>query len=576
MRIVVFTSQVASQTGGEVNVRDWALGLKARGHRVVVYTPVAGVLAEEIRDAGVAVVDDPAAMTDAPEIMFGSGVNEVAALLARFPDVPVVQVSQQWDSWTSFPSPLPQVVLRVAVDELNAESLVNEFGVPREQVRIVHNSVDLARVPLREHPLPAKPGRALVFVKLDSAYVEAVAAACAMRNIRADFVGSGVGCVIKDPLAAMVEYDLVIGSARTAIEGAVAGAAVLVADHRGLGGLLTTGNLERFRADNFGREILTRPLDAGTIGAELDLYDALDAAAVAKTMREVAALERQLERLEAIFAEAVAAFGRAPPSVEERRKALANYLARHLPRQGEASPRHALPHSESPTDARLAMLDERLSAVSERLSAVELELVSSREDRPSGGIDQLAAVLGECRNLLERSEELDALSTEYSIATLERVGESSDRTGTYLVAAIGGDSEHYVAHELACLHGPLTLSLEARDAGASRIRIQLLDGSPNGVYGDFDFGRGTISIGRIGRASRLNGGFKSLGDGWYRLWITGRLPPSHTRSSVLIQLADRHGRLSFLPERESILVRCIQVERGHVPSPYQATFAKKI
>jgi hypothetical protein len=293
-------------------------------------------------------------------------------------------------------------------------------------------------------------------------------------------------------------------------------------------------------------------------------------------MREVASLERQLERLESIFAEAVAAFGRAPPSVEERRKALSSYLARRLPRQGEAPPRHALLHSESPADARLAMLDERLSAVSERLSAVEQELVSDREDRPSGASDRLAAVLGECRNLLERSEQLDLLSTAYSIATLDRVGKSSNDNSTYLIAAIGADSEHYVAHELSCLYGPLTLSLEARDAGASRIRIQLLEGSPNGVYGDFDFRRETISIGRIGRASRLNGGFKSLADGWYRLWITGRLPPSHTRLSVLIQLADRHGRFSFVPERESVLVRCIQVERGHVPSPYQATFAKKI
>src|SRR5215475_8047516 len=99
MRIIVYVSQLSNLTGGEVNSRDWALGLKARGHKVAVYTPMPGALAEVVRKAGIVVADDPALVNDPPDVMFGSGINEIVALLARFPETPAIQVSQQWDEW---------------------------------------------------------------------------------------------------------------------------------------------------------------------------------------------------------------------------------------------------------------------------------------------------------------------------------------------------------------------------------------------------------------------------------------------------------------------------------------------
>src|SRR5207244_7856148 len=137
--------------------------------------------------------------------------------------------------------------------------LTNEFGVLRERVRIVHNSVNLAQMPARKNALPTVPLRAAVIVKEQSDYVETVRAACASRNIGVDCFGYPAGRPLENPLATMTDYDIVIGSARIALEGAAAGAAVVVADHRGLAGMLTTKNLYRFRDNNFGRELLTHP-----------------------------------------------------------------------------------------------------------------------------------------------------------------------------------------------------------------------------------------------------------------------------------------------------------------------------
>ena len=158
------------------------------------------------------------------------------------------------------------------------------------------------------------------------------------------------------------------------LEGAAAGAAVLVADHRGLGGLLSTQNHARFCANNFGREVLTRPLDAHAIGAEIDQYDAADAAAVTKLVRDTASLARQLEVLESILGDAISLFERVPATSDARHRALSSYLARHLPRHGEPWPRHA-PQAASEPDPRVMHLDHQVSVLTERLSALELQRV---------------------------------------------------------------------------------------------------------------------------------------------------------------------------------------------------------
>jgi hypothetical protein len=379
MRVLIFHARFAHLTGGEVNARDWALGFKARGHKVVIYTLEPGLLAEQVREAGIAVVTDPALLADAPDIMLGTGINDVVALLARFPDVPAIQIGQVWDHWNAYPCRLPQVVLYVAVDDLNAEMFVNEFGIPRDEVRIVHNAVDLARVAPRTSPLPSRPARALAFVKQNYPhYADAVRAACDARSIAVDFFGYAVGRPLLDPLAAIAGYDLVIGAARTSIEGAVCGAAVLVADHRGLAGLLTTANLPRFRQNNFGRELLVRPVDAESLGAEIDAYDPIDAAEVSHQLRGDASLDRALDRWEAIFAEAIDRFRCSPPAMEDRCRSLASYLSRHLPRPWEPSPRHARFAGEELVEDRLAAATAQISQLVGRVAAVERDVAAVR------------------------------------------------------------------------------------------------------------------------------------------------------------------------------------------------------
>lgn len=556
MRIIVYVSQLWNLTGGEINTRDWSLGLKARGHHITVYTPVPGTLAEAMRQAGVAIADDPAMIGDAPDVMFGSGINETVTLVARFPETPVVQIAQQWDSWASFPSLLPQVTRYMAVDAINAEMLVNEFGVAREKVRIIYNAVNLAHLPTRVQPLPARPRRALMFVKSDSPYVQIVRIACQMRNIALDCIGYGAGRAVEDPLSAIAGYDLVIGSARTAIEGAVCGAAVLVLDHRGLAGLLTRSNLDHYQANNFGREVLIRPIDVDAIAAELDRYDPADAAAVCGSLRETAALDRQLDSLEALFGDAIAAFKQESLSVEEGRKAVAGYLSRHLPRWGEPSPRHSRYQSK-------ALLDDPIEELTDRLSALEAELAELRQSQAGSTFDK--SLLDTDGNLIEDAESLDKFLLTSGIATLQYLPELSTNRSVYRITASGRNTEHYLVGQCSSCAGPLVFALEVRPESTSCIRVQLLDGEPNGGYGEFNLSGAKPVFNRIGRGRNVRGGMRALEDGWRQLWVGVTLPGSGGIVTFILQFTDKSGNFSFPPNGESFLVRAVQLKQGSYP-----------
>src|SRR5690349_19033609 len=70
---VLLTNHYLGEPGGtEVAVRDLALGLLRRGHRPVVYAPVLGRTARTLREATIPVVDDPARIAEAPDIIHGS------------------------------------------------------------------------------------------------------------------------------------------------------------------------------------------------------------------------------------------------------------------------------------------------------------------------------------------------------------------------------------------------------------------------------------------------------------------------------------------------------------------------
>jgi hypothetical protein len=333
LQVLLTNVTLASRSGTEVNVRDAALGLLRRGHRPVVYSPQLGAIAEEIRAATVPVIDDLDALASAPEVIHGHHHTSTLAALLRFPGTPAVFFVHDWSSWFDEPLRFPRVALYAPVDATNLDRLELEHGVPRERIRLMLNAVDLRRCPPRP-PLPSRPRRAVLLSNTAqrSGTLAAVREACARTGLELTVVGAAGGAAVARPEQILATADVVFAKARSALEALAVGAAVILCDEAGLGGMVTRARVEALRPLNFGRRALQLPATPEALVAEIESYDAADAAEASAWIRREADLERALDRLVAVYDEA-RDIGRARTTdLAEELAATSRYLQRFGPR----------------------------------------------------------------------------------------------------------------------------------------------------------------------------------------------------------------------------------------------------
>src|SRR5882757_1829987 len=258
--------------------------MSRRGHHVSVLAGGLGDLAEEIRSFGVTVVDDVLDLHEVPDIIHGHhGLPSVLAM-ARFPDVPAVWMSHDFRNWYDKPPKLSRIYRYLPVDVTRWKYLVEDQEIPPERVEVLHNAVDLKRIPARVHPLPDRPRRLLAFTKT-GAQLPAIGQACSDLGLEFGTLGHGTGRLSTQPEHELVVQDIVVGAGRAAIAALCAGAAVIVGDARGFAGLVTSANYQHFRDLNFGSDTFTQSFCAQVLKTEIGKYDRADAIAVTAKIR---------------------------------------------------------------------------------------------------------------------------------------------------------------------------------------------------------------------------------------------------------------------------------------------------
>lgn len=326
LRVLVTNFVLADRTGSEMYVHDLALALAARGHTPLLYTPEPGPLADELARRGLEVRDSLADFSGPPDIVHGQHTVPTMNALLHFPGVPALYVCHDATARVDAPPLFPRVLRYVAVDH-NCRERVLKAGVAPHRVRVVYNAVDLARFRPRR-PLPARPARALLFSNYakETTHLNAVREACARACLPLEVVGMGVGKPAAAPEAIIGDYDLVFAKARCALEAMAVGAAVILCDFRGVGGMVTSEEVDHFRRWNFGARLLRRPLDPQVILEQIERYDANDAAEVSRRVRGSAGLDGQVDRLIALYREVLEEWTREGRS-SRRREARAAHRA---------------------------------------------------------------------------------------------------------------------------------------------------------------------------------------------------------------------------------------------------------
>lgn len=285
MRILLTNSFLATRTGSEMVVRDYALSLQARGHDVSVFaTVLSRAWRDEFTGYGMVATDAIGDAPARPDVIHGQHTPAILPAIERFPDTPVVQWIHDRTDIVDTPLRHPSVAHYVAVDESRARR-ARRAGVDADRVSVIHNMVDLLRFPFRAEP--SDEPRALCIVKRAGleATIDMATRAAERSGWTLDVEGVGVDREIEDMAQVLPRYSLVLTSGRCALEALSSGAAVVVTDDNRMAGLAARENWAALRHDNLGLDAMTEPVTADRLTDILTTVDLRAARAFAADVR---------------------------------------------------------------------------------------------------------------------------------------------------------------------------------------------------------------------------------------------------------------------------------------------------
>jgi hypothetical protein len=374
--VLITTGWMVARSGTEVVSRDFALGLARRGWRVAIYAPNSGPPMTTELEGSAEVVTDLAQLDRRPDIIHGHHHPTLVPALVRFQAAPAIQLCHDAHTWYDEALVFERIRRHAAVDRPCRERVARESGLPLDVIALLPNALDFELCQPRP-ALPERPRRVLIVAHHSDDHVAACAAACEQAGLEVMLAGAAVGRRSLNLPAEMARADIVVGAARIALEAIGVGCAALVCDGRGLAGMAASADFEAWRENNFGAALLTQPVTPQTVGAALAAYAPADAMALSTRARGVCGLEPAIDRLEALYGEAIEAHRTAGPVDRAREAAaLGAYLQRFL----------SVSVWESPWAASFARNRDRLNGLIAELGrrGFNVEFKTSTQDSSEG------------------------------------------------------------------------------------------------------------------------------------------------------------------------------------------------
>jgi hypothetical protein len=333
VKIMIAVCSMQYRSGAELFVRDLALALHRRGHSIVVYAPLMGDVADELRTRCIACIADVACTSETPDLIIGNTRDDTVACLANFLSTPAISICHDRTASHGKPPRFTRIRQHVAVDENCAERLFLENGIPRSAIEIVSNGVDLERFRPRA-PLPAQPLRAAIFsnYSTESDDTAAIRSACEEFGISLEVIGKGVDRQEASPEKVLAQFDLVFAKARCAMEAMAVGCAVILLNEgTGMAGMVTPDNVQEWHRWNFGRRLMHRRIHRDAIVREIRSYCAPHAQAVSAYVRTHVSLDATATAMELLAQKIVDAEAtRLPVAPENEIREFARHVADNL------------------------------------------------------------------------------------------------------------------------------------------------------------------------------------------------------------------------------------------------------
>src|SRR5262245_58774473 len=149
LKILMTTLELYTYTGLSLYTRDMALALKRLGHFPEVYTLKMGQVADELREAGIAVTDNLSHIGIRPDIIHGQ--HRVSTLLAvkQFRSTPAIFICHNHMFWGD-EAPLHPRIIQYFGISLVCMHRLQQDGIPENRIQFLANFVDTNRFLPRE------------------------------------------------------------------------------------------------------------------------------------------------------------------------------------------------------------------------------------------------------------------------------------------------------------------------------------------------------------------------------------------------------------------------------------------
>lgn len=309
MNVLITNIAVSEYTGTETYVKELAIELVNRGNLVEIFTLRMGDLSQELIEKGINVTSDLKKLKLNPDIIHAHHNITTLKAISFFKFTPVVYFIH--DRTTEFDHPYrhKNILRYIAVDYNCKERYCLENNFKEEDIEIVYNWVNTDRFRLKEQ-INKQPKKALVFSNYlnDNNIYPEIKEACKELGVEVEIIGYSSGNICLQPEKILYKYDLVFAKAKAAIEAMATGAAVIVCDFRGLGGMVTNSNMEHFRDFNFGMKLMTNVPTKNNLIAEINKYDSCDAIKVSEYIIKESNFLSVVSQLEEIYSTVIIDF----------------------------------------------------------------------------------------------------------------------------------------------------------------------------------------------------------------------------------------------------------------------------
>lgn len=271
MRLVIATLGLSTAGGTETYVGTLAEGLQELGHEVAVHAPVVGEWGRELARRGLVVVDDERALPAGCDAALSQDAASAFRLAARYPGAPLVHMAHSHLFDVQSPPQLPGVVLAVVACSDVVARRVRALSHAPEVVRL-RQPIDLRRFAPRGAVHPR--GRRVLALGnyLADERLRMLADACADSGMEMVQAGSRWGEHVPDVALLINDADIVVGKARTVLEGMACGRAAYVYDWNGADGWVTPERYPALEADNFGGRLGSARADPARLREDLAAY----------------------------------------------------------------------------------------------------------------------------------------------------------------------------------------------------------------------------------------------------------------------------------------------------------------